>query len=610
MKVLFNHKSFFSFFIDISVVLICWLLAFFLRFNFDIPQHYYSNIFKSLISIMIIQALLFLIFKLFKGTWRYVSVVDLKNIIVVAFIGTLILVSINFILLSYFFIPRSVLFIYPLLLIFFMGGARFFYRILCDYLLSEKKINKSKGVVIIGSSSIAVSLIKTLVSIKDWNIVSILDDNPVMYGREIMGIEVNGNVSLLPKIKEKFKPSHLIIAETEISYSKMSEIIKIAKNLDLKTLTIPSVNDLITGKAEISRIRPINIEDLLGRDAVKLDSDGLGLLISKSIILITGAGGSIGSELCRQIYKFNPKLILCLDSSEASLYKLEQEFSNYKSSTSLKYIVGNVRNENFICKLLDRYKPKIIFHAAAYKHVPMMEKDNVSEAIFNNVLGTYILAKAAQKQKIERFVLVSTDKAVNPTNVMGASKRMAELVCQNFQTQKSTSFIIVRFGNVLGSSGSVIPKFKDQISYGGPITITHRDMTRYFMSIQEASQLVMQAGLMGKGGEIFVLDMGNPVKIIDLAKNMINLSGFNDKDIDIKFTGIRPGEKLYEEVLLDFEKTVQTSHNKLRITSSATPRKNYNTDLVKWIKALINKDENMIKKELKLWVKEYKQSQK
>jgi FlaA1/EpsC-like NDP-sugar epimerase len=607
MKILLNYRGICSFFIDIFLVIISWLLAFYLRFNFNIPDIFISNIFQSLAVIIIIQAIIFSIYKLFKGTWRYVSVIDLKKIIIAVSLGTLTIVSINFILTSYFLIPRSVFVIYPLLLIFFMGGIRFFYRILCDNFLFGNKFKNGESVVIIGSGSAAVSLIKDILSKKQRRIVSILDDNSNMHGREIMGLVVRGNLSLLPEIQEQFKPSHIIVAIPDISYRELNNIIKIADELNLKTLTIPSLNDLITGRASISRISPIKIEDLLGRDSVKLDNSGIDSLISNNTILISGAGGSIGSELYRQIIKFKPKLIICLDISESALYILEQEFSNLEFAIPSIYIVGNVRNETFISKLLQKYKPKIIYHAAAYKHVPMMEKENVAEAIFNNVLGTYILANTAQQKKIDKFVLVSTDKAVNPTNVMGASKRIAELICQNLQKVRGTSFIIVRFGNVLGSSGSVIPKFKDQISKGGPVTVTHPDMTRYFMSVQEASQLVMQASFMGKGGEIFVLDMGNPIKINNLALNMIRLSGLSDKEIKIEYSGVRPGEKLYEEVLLDLEKTIKTSHKKLRVASSVKPDKNYNKDILKWISTLFEKEESLIKKELKLWVKEYKE---
>ena len=607
MKIFFNtNKNLIAFFLDILLVSISWVVAFYLRFNFDLPETHINNLIESFPFVVIIQGVVIYKLALYRGTWRYVSFLEVKKIILGVLLGSLILGSIFLIIRDYILIPRSVFIIYPLSLIVLMCGIRFSYRVAIDNPYFYKKSYDSSPVVVIGSGPAAVSLIKELILGKDWKVVSVLDDDSSMHGREIMGIMVDGNLSKLHDVNAKYKPSHIIVAIPNISHIELKKVIENANKINLKVLTIPTVSDLITGKAAISLIRPIKIDDLLGRDAVELDNDGLDSLISKNTILISGAGGSIGSELCRQVIKFKPKLLVCLDISEFSLYQLERELDSLGFMIPTFYLVGDVRDEGRITKIIKSYKPKVIFHAAAYKHVPLMEKQNVSEAIFNNVLGTYTIAKSAKQEKVEKFVLISTDKAVNPTNVMGASKRMAEMVCQYLQEEKDTRFIIVRFGNVLGSSGSVIPQFKDQISKGGPLTVTHPDMTRYFMSVQEASQLVMQAGLMGKGGEIFVLDMGDSIKIVDLARNMIRLSGFDEKDIEIKYTGIRPGEKLFEEVLLNFEKTVSTSHKKLRVASSVKPDINYNKDLMEWIKTLLNKEEDLIKKELKLWVKEYK----
>jgi FlaA1/EpsC-like NDP-sugar epimerase len=321
--------------------------------------------------------------------------------------------------------------------------------------------------------------------------------------------------------------------------------------------------------------------------------------------MITGAGGSIGSELSCQVLKFKPKLLICFDLSEYALYQLEQSFLFSDVDANILYIVGDVKNELRLRKLISQYQPNLVFHAAAYKHVPMMERDNVAEAISNNVLGTYHFAKACLDLGVEKFIFVSTDKAVNPTNVMGATKRLAEIVCQGFQDDSGTRFVIVRFGNVLASSGSVIPKFRKQIAEGGPITVTHPDITRYFMSIPEAAQLVMQAGLMGKGGEIFVLDMGKPIKIIDLARDMIKLSGFQENEIDIKFTGLRPGEKLYEELIADDEHSVPTKHRKVRVAKAKKFDASLLIDLLSWIESSHHFDENTLKKNLRRWVEEY-----
>jgi FlaA1/EpsC-like NDP-sugar epimerase len=364
------------------------------------------------------------------------------------------------------------------------------------------------------------------------------------------------------------------------------------------------MGDLVSGRLNISLIRPVEVEDLLGRDKVDLDSSGLKKFIKNKTVLISGAGGSIGSELCRQIIKFNPKALICLDISEIALYNIEQEFLNLKFKNNM-YLVGDVKNKERLKEVFHQFKPEIVFHAAAYKHVPLMETYNVSEALINNAIGTYHLAQIAKDFKVSKFILVSTDKAVNPTNVMGASKHLAEIICRGLQLRSKTDFVITRFGNVLGSSGSVIPKFREQIAAGGPVTVTHPEMTRFFMSIPEATQLVMQASLMGKGGQIFVLDMGESLKITDLAKDMIKLSGFDEIDIKIKFTGLRPGEKLYEELLSGGEVIMPTNHPKLKIASSESISEKTVKDLIKWVLSTTSKTEIQIKKELKRWVKGY-----
>ena len=380
-----------------------------------------------------------------------------------------------------------------------------------------------------------------------------------------------------------------------------------AKELGLQVLTVPAIDDLISGRVSVSEIRPVDVEDLLGRDAVVLDNFGLQNLMSGNVVMVTGAGGSIGSELCRQVLRFNPSLLICFDISEFALYQLEQTLSAVGSNIKLLCVVGDVKNRSRLDKLLDKHQPKVVFHAAAYKHVPLMENDNVSEAFNNNVLGTYTIAQACKAANVQKFVLVSTDKAVNPTNVMGATKRLAEMVCQGLQDKSNTRFVMVRFGNVLGSSGSVIPKFRDQIKAGGPVTVTHPEITRYFMSIPEAAQLVMQAGLMGAGGEIFVLDMGELVRILDLAKDMIKLSGFEEDEILIEFSGLRPGEKLYEELLANDEHTLPTPHEKLRIASARAVNKAWLEKMLAWVSTTQEKDELLVKRELKIWVEEYAQ---
>jgi FlaA1/EpsC-like NDP-sugar epimerase len=369
---------------------------------------------------------------------------------------------------------------------------------------------------------------------------------------------------------------------------------------------VPSYDDLLSGKVTVSQIRRIELEDLLGREQVVLDDAGLHQLLTGKVVMVSGAGGSIGSELCRQIARFDPELLVLFELNEYALYTIEQEFRE-RAGAPVATVIGDVRNAGRVEAVLARFRPSVIFHAAAYKHVPLMEVNNAWEAVQNNVLGTLRLARAARDHGVEKFVLISTDKAVNPTNVMGATKRLAEQTCRALQAGGGTRYVTVRFGNVLGSAGSVIPKFREQISRGGPVTVTHPEITRYFMSIPEAAQLVLQAGWMGNGGEIFVLEMGEPVKILDLARDMVRLSGFSEDEIRIEFTGLRPGEKLFEELLSDKERTLPTPHPKLRIAKAdGAPDAAWLSNLEQWLLSQHCPEDGEVKGELSRRVAEYK----
>src|SRR5262245_9779995 len=370
-------------------------------------------------------------------------------------------------------------------------------------------------------------------------------------------------------------------------------------------MTVPAFDDIVSGRVTVSQLREVELDDLLGRDPVVLDSAGLASLLSGKVVMVTGAGGSIGSELCRQIARFGPSRLVFFDLSEYALYRVEQEFRAAYPELAIACIVGDVRNRARVDQILSEYRPKVLFHAAAYKHVPLMEDENAWEAVQNNVLGTYTLAFASVRHGVDTFVLISTDKAVNPVNVMGASKRLAELVCLGLQRPGGTRFVIVRFGNVLGSAGSVIPKFRQQIANGGPVTVTHPEITRYFMSIPEAAQLVLQAGAMGKGGELFVLDMGEPVRIVDLAREMIRLSGFGEGDIRIVFTGLRNGEKLYEEVLADDERTRPTPYPKLRIAGARAVEPDLVPRVLDWLTRPDAPAADTVRSDLARFVPEY-----
>ena len=604
-KISLNLRSSLAFGFDIITAAVAWCAAYLLRFNFEIPSEHYIVMVQTLWLVLPLQAVSFISFGLYRGIWRYASVLDLKRILLTILTSTIILVVLLFTLNTTINIPRSVLILDPTLLVLMMGGSRFLYRLILERPLYSLKLKQGKPVVIIGTGYTAITLAKELTQSNVWTVVGFLDDDQSLYGREISGFKVLGGFSNLAQHSQQYGFKNLILATSKLKHSDRRTILFSAKELSLEVLTIPSADDLISGRLIVSQIRPVDVLDLLGRDTIKLDNSGLLKMINGSSVFVSGAGGSIGSELCRQILRYKPKELICLDISEQLIYLLEQELKPEFTKTILTFIVGDVKHVSRLDKLFFQHRPKVVFHAAAYKHVPLMENENVSEAFNNNVLGTFILAKASKKWNVDKFILISTDKAVNPTNVMGATKRLAEMVCQGLQDKKSTHFVMVRFGNVLGSSGSVIPKFQQQIAMGGPVTVTHPEITRFFMSIPEAAQLVMQAGFMGKGGEIFVLDMGDPIRILDLAKDMIRLSGFTEEEIKVEFSGLRPGEKLYEELLANDEKTMPTPHEKLRIASARGVEKKWVSALIKWIAVMQKKDEQTIKVELKRWVKEY-----
>jgi len=602
-KALLNSRSALALAHDVVAAAVAWYGAYLLRFNFELPTEHYAVMLQTLWVALPLQANAFVSFGLYRGTWRFASVLDLKRILLTVTVAAVVLVAVLFMLSTSFRVPRSVLILDPILLLLMMGGSRFIYRAIKEHQLYGAHLRRGEPVIIFGAGAAAMSLVKDLSQSSQWRVVGLLDDDESMHGREILGVKVQGSIASLPKVAARFSVGHVIIAMPSAHHKERRKALELANQLGLEVLTVPSIDDLMSGRLNISQIRRVDVEDLLGRDAVDLDNSGLQGLIQGSAVLVSGAGGSIGSELCRQIVKFKPSTLICLDISEYALYQLEQALAG--TSTRLVYVVGDVKNAARLNQLLAKHQPKVVFHAAAYKHVPLMENENVAEAFNNNVIGTYTIAEACKKAKVDKFVLVSTDKAVNPTNVMGATKRLAEMVCQGMQGRTGTRFVMVRFGNVLGSSGSVIPKFREQIKAGGPITVTHPEITRYFMSIPEAAQLVMQAGLMGSGGEIFVLDMGEPVRIVDLARDMIKLSGLQEDEIAIEFSGLRPGEKLYEELLADDEHTLPTPHEKLRIASAREVDKKWVNLILEWIGTTLEKDEQLVKEELKAWVEEY-----
>lgn len=588
---------------DLVAAAAAWLFAFWLRFNLELPEPYDDLAIQSLPYVVMLYGFVFYASGLYRGIWRYASLRDLQRIILAVGGGALAITALLFML--QFSIPRSVLVVNPVLLVVLMGGSRLVYRGWKER-RSEFGLAGREPVVVLGAAEAAVGLIKDLVRSPQWQIIGVFDDDPALHQRQIHGITVFGAIADLPARQPRLDARRAIIAMPEADHAARRRAVEIARAAGLQVMTVPSFDDLVSGRVTVSQIRNVELDDLLGRDPVKLDASGLREWLGDRVVLVSGAGGSIGSELCRQIARYRPQRIVLLESSEFSLYTIEQEFVRHFPGIAISPIIGDVKDARRMHQLLAALQPTVIFHAAAYKHVPLMESDNAWQAVLNNVLGTRVIAEAAIAHGVEKFVLISTDKAVNPTNVMGATKRMAELLCQALQDSAATRFVIVRFGNVLGSTGSVIPRFREQIAAGGPVTVTHPEITRFFMSIPEAVQLVMQAGLMGEGGEIFVLDMGEPVKIADLARDMIRLSGFSEDDIRIVFSGLRPGEKLYEEVLAADENSLPTPHPKLRIAKARPADGALLAEVGDWLNPADAPGADAVKTGLLRWVPEYR----
>ncbi len=590
---------------DILVAILSWLVAHLLRFNLNIPEDQISAMMKGLLVAVPLQIFMFWIFGLYRGIWRYTSLLDLGRIFAAVFLSAIGLWVVMVIHHSEPEVPRSVFLLNPILLLLSVAGTRILFRAWREYKSSSTHFAAGKPVMVIGAGNAAVSLLKDLKRSREWKVVGLLDDNAGKQGRNLQGVRVYGRLDELAQWSQTLQAKHAIIAMPSESYNVRRRAIELCTAAGLSALTVPSYEDLIGGRVSISQMRKVEVEDLLRRDPIVLDSAGIKELIHNQCVMVSGAGGSIGSELCRQIAFFQPSLLLLFELNEFALYKMEQEFSEKFPGVPIVSLMGDVKNRDRVKHILDTYRPSVIFHAAAYKHVPLVEESNAWEAIRNNVMGTYTIASEAVAHDVNKFVMVSTDKAVNPTNVMGASKRLAEMVCQSLQGAGKTKFEMVRFGNVLGSAGSVIPKFQEQIAKGGPVTVTHPDIIRFFMSIPEAAQLVLQAGHMGKGGEIFVMDMGEPIKIVDLARDIIRLSGFTDDDIKITFTGLRPGEKLFEELLADDELTRPTPHPKLRIARAREADAQWLEQIKLWVLQSGVQGDEEVRTALKKWVPEY-----
>ena len=551
--------------VDIITVIVNAYISLIIRHELHyawIPQVYISSINNYMLINIITTLIVFVGLKLYRSVWSYASIDEAIRIAVACFLCTAFqALGMQFLVLD---VPRSYYVFYFFLLTMTTLATRFSYRAY-RRLKSEMERIKSEPVstMVIGAGEAGSMIIHELKTSRHLNrrVVCIIDDNPSKKGKYLHGIRIVGGRDKIIPCAEKYHVQEIILAIPSVENTDRREILRICNQTNAKLKVLPGMYQLITEEVSVSKLRDVSIDDLLGRDVVSIDLDSVAEYVRNKTVLVTGGGGSIGSELCRQIAHYEPKCLIIFDIYENNAYDIQQELKKKYPNLRLEVLIGSVRNTKRIESVMELYRPDVVYHAAAHKHVPLME-DSPNEAVKNNVFGTYKTARAADRYGVSRFVLISTDKAVNPTNVMGATKRICEMIIQTFNKYSNTDFVAVRFGNVLGSNGSVIPLFKKQMAEGGPITVTHPDIIRFFMTIPEAVSLVMQAGAYAKGGEIFVLDMGEPVKIADLAKNLIRLSGYTlGVDMEIKYTGLRPGEKLYEEVLAKEEGLQKTKND-------------------------------------------------
>jgi FlaA1/EpsC-like NDP-sugar epimerase len=590
---------------DGFALLASWLIALFLL---QVPGGgpvMWSAMVPALFLALFIQGVLNVMLGVYQGIWRYTSLPDLQRIVASVVAGTMI-VAAALISIAYAGLAGAHYFIQPLILVFLMSGSRIGYRSWKEYTLYGKNGQEGTPVIILGAGDAAVGLVKELSRSQDWRVVALLDDDTHKRNRVLQGVRVLGELGDLPRVAQRLKVRHAIVAMPSVPYRVRRRVVEICKKADVTAMTVPSFNQISPARSAQPKIRKVAVEDLMKREPVTLDDAGLHELLSSKVVLVTGAGGSIGSELCLQIAAYQPSMLVLFEQNEFAMYRVEQVLRERFPEMPVANVIGDIKHTLRVNQVMHQYSPAVVFHAAAYKHVPLMEETNAWEAVQNNVFGTYVVARAAIDYGVKKFVFVSTDKAVNPTNVMGATKRLAEMVCQALQqTTPVPKFEMVRFGNVLGSTGSVIPLFAEQIERGGPVTVTHPDMVRYFMSIPEAAQLVLQAGCMGLGGEIFVMDMGEPVRILDLANDMIRLSEGPESDVKIIYTGLRPGEKLFEELLADDEHTRPTPHPKLRIAKAREVDPSWLAGLLKWLDHESIPADLDVRRDLKRWVPEY-----
>ena len=593
-----------------------FVLSILIRFDFIIPTDIYPLINVKYISVFLFfKIFCFRLFGLYRGMWRYTSVWDMLNIIKANIISTALLVLTTYYTFGFANISRSVFIIDFILCIGFISISRLGIRMFFSHFINVLKLSDSqrtkKNILLIGAGDTGQTILRQLLQQSSTysKVIGFLDDNPKKAHKRIHGVSVLGKINYLPKLKVPI--DEIYICTPSANRSQMRVIIEQCKLSKVPFKTLPSIAELMKGKVSISQLREVSLSDLLGREEITLDKSSITNFIKGKRVLVTGAGGSIGSELVRQCIKFDPSVLVMMDISELNLFQIEREIKIPNSQILFKPVLSDVRDYSVVDQVFEEFHPQVVFHAAAYKHVPMQEYFPW-EAVKTNVFGTHNISDIAMKHNVEKFVLVSTDKAVKPVNVMGATKRLAEMIIHNYNRfNYDTEFMAVRFGNVLGSSGSVIPIFQEQIKKGGPVTVTDPDMERYFMSIPEASQLILQAGSLGAGGEVFILDMGEPIKIIDIANELIRLSGYEpDIDIPIEFTGTRPGEKKIEELSLPTEKLDKTKHEKIFVLNNHEINDEKLSDIILGIDKLKNelsgRSANQVRSLLSSILPEYK----
>lgn len=560
---------------DIVLIGLSYFLAYIVRFEANLQAPDLALLKQTIVPIIVCKLLVFYYFNLYRGMWRFTGIIDLYNVACAVATSSALITSIILMLNRFHGFSRSVFIIDAAFTLIMIAGIRVLIRI--GYSKNQRHLSplnsrsgKEKKLIVIGAGYAGEKVAREISDNHNMRrrVVGFLDDDKRKIGKLIHGIKVLGRICDVESIINQTPVDEILIAMPSAAGKRIREVMALCESTNIPFKTLPGMGEIINGNVSIKRIRDVSYKDLLRRPAVRLQNDRITEFLRDKCVLITGAGGSIGSELCRQICRYDPALVVLFDASEANLYNIQMELKHYITHVKYRAVLGRVQDKDLVDSVLVRYKPDVIFHAAAYKHVPLVER-NPWEAVFSNILGTETIVKAAKAHKTERFVLVSTDKAVRPTNVMGASKRMSEKIIHTHQGSQ-TKYMAVRFGNVIGSSGSVIPLFRRQIERGGPITITHPQITRFFMTIEEAAQLILQAFTMGEGGEIFILEMGTPIKIVEMARDLIRLSG-KEQDIEIKFIGLRPGEKLYEELITEGEGIVKTDHEKILVLRNGRP---------------------------------------